>query len=409
MYCVETTPGAGTRGDTGVMRTTGADTPPRMPVWVRGTRVLEIVTLVVLGLAVLVEYLVALREGSLAGLVAAAVVSLAVILSYRIQPYAALVLFALGPLVASALGWLPTHNWSIACFGAFLLTLRGLPGLLTGVVIAAANLGAVGWYGGTLSVQANAEASIAAAAGLLMAASGSAIRGQRQYFEELSARTQEAIATRAAVAERSVAQERVRIARDLHDSIGHEIAVVSMHLGAAQVHLATDPDAASADLDAARAGVQAVLAETQDILRVLRVGADAETLAPTPDHGRLPALVESFRGAGVPVETHLTGLERTLPTGTSTAVFRIVQEALTNAERHGQGGIALRVDVGPDAVTIDVVNLRRTDGRDTSGGGNGLVGMRERATSAGGRLTAHVDGTVFSVRAELPATEGSPR
>ncbi|HRL80993.1 MAG TPA: hypothetical protein PLK46_11765, partial [Propioniciclava sp.] len=74
-----------------------------------------------------------------------------------------------------------------------------------------------------------------------------------------------------------------------------------------------------------------------------------------------------------------------------------------------QGGIALRVDVGPDAVTIDVVNLRRTDGRDTSGGGNGHVGMRERATSAGGRLTAHVDGTVFSVRAELPATEGSPR
>ncbi len=56
-----------------------------------------------------------------------------------------------------------------------------------------------------------------------------------------------------------------------------------------------------------------------------------------------------------------------------------------------------------------MVNLRRTDGRDTSGGGNGHVGMRERATSAGGRLTAHVDGTVFSVRAELPATEGSPR
>ncbi|MFZ2479625.1 MAG: hypothetical protein WAW78_03050, partial [Propioniciclava sp.] len=70
------------------MRTTGADAPPRMPVWVRGTRALEIVTLVVLGLAVLVEYLVALRTGSLAGLVSAAVVTAAVILSYRIQPYA---------------------------------------------------------------------------------------------------------------------------------------------------------------------------------------------------------------------------------------------------------------------------------------------------------------------------------
>jgi signal transduction histidine kinase len=379
-------------------------------VWVRGTRVLEIVTLVVLGLAVLVEYLVALREGSLAGLVAAAVVSLAVILSYRIQPYAALVLFALGPLVASALGWLPTHNWSIACFGAFLLTLRGLPGLLTGVVIAAANLGAVGWYGGTLSVQANAEASIAAAAGLLMAASGSAIRGQRQYFEELSARTQEAIATRAAVAERSVAQERVRIARDLHDSIGHEIAVVSMHLGAAQVHLATDPDAASADLDAARAGVQAVLAETQDILRVLRVGADAETLAPTPrprtppragrvlPRRRGPGRDASDRVGADAAYRHQHGGLPHRPGGAH-------QRRTPRARRHRP---ARRRRPGRGH-TIDVVNLRRTDGRDTSGGGNGLVGMRERATSAGGRLTAHVDGTVFSVRAELPATEGSPR
>ncbi|MGC3955471.1 MAG: histidine kinase [Propionicimonas sp.] len=379
--------------------------PPRsgrVPLLVRGTRVLEVVTLAVAGVAILVEFAVAGLRLDVAGLVSATVAAVGVAVGYRWQPWLGLVLVAAGPLVAALTGWLPTHNWSIACFAAFLFTLRGLPGLSTGLVVGLANLAAVGWYNGTLSPEANSEASIAAAAALALAASGSALRSQRQYLAELEQRTRDAIAGREAAVDRSVAQERLRIARDLHDSVGHEIAVVSMHLGAAEVHLGTDPGAAASDLRAARTGVQSVLRETQGILRVLRVGREADSLTPTPDHGRVAALVESYRAAGLELDAQLSGFERPLPRSTSTAVFRIAQEALTNAERHGEGPVSLRADIGEQSVVIEVVNLRRTDGRDTSGGGNGLVGMRERAESAGGHLVTRDDGRVFSLRAELP-------
>ncbi|MFT4110894.1 sensor histidine kinase [Propionicimonas sp.] len=377
----------------------------RAPLWVRGTRALEVAALVVIGIAVLVEFVIAATRSSPAGFASAAVIAAGVVVGYRCRPWAGLALVAVAPVVAAVTGWLPIHNWSIACFAGFLFALRGLPGLPTGLVVGVANLASVGWYYQTLSIHTNAEASIAAAAALALAATGSAIHSQRLYTAELEQRSREAIATREAAVDRSVAQERLRIARDLHDSIGHEIAVVSMHLGAAEVHLATDPAATAADLDAARAGVRSVLRETQDILRVLRVGEEGASLAPTPNHGRVAALVESYRAAGLDIDAELSGFDRPLPTGTSTAVFRIVQESLTNAERHGEGPVSLRADVGERSVVVEVVNLRRTDGRDTSGGGRGLVGMRERAESAGGQLVTRDDGRIFSVRAELPTLE----
>lgn len=390
-------------------RVTITESATRAPLWVRGTRVLEVIALVVIGVATLVEFVAAGVARSPAGLMAAAVIGAGTVIGYRYQPYLGLALVAFAPLLAAVTGWLPIHNWSIACFAAFLLTLRGLPGLLTGFVVGTANLAAVGLYVGTLSVVTNAEASIAAAAALALAASGSAIRGQRQYFGELERRTRDAITTREAAIDRSVAEERLRIARDLHDSVGHKIAVVSMHLGAAQVHLPCDPDAAASDLDAARGEVQSVLRETQEILRVLRVGAERTTLTPTPQHDRIPDLVESYRRAGLEIDAHLEGLDRSLPQATSTATFRIVQEALTNAERHGEGPVSVRVDATNKTITIEVVNLRRTDGLDTSGGGNGLVGMRERAESVGGTLAPSDDGRIFTIRANLPATQEGNR
>ena len=86
-----------------------------------------------------------------------------------------------------------------------------------------------------------------------------------------------------------------------------------------------------------------------------------------------------------------------------------MQEALTNAERHGEGPVSVRVDATNKTITIEVVNLRRTDGLDTSGGGNGLVGMRERAESVGGTLAPSDDGRIFTIRANLPATQEGNR
>lgn len=382
--------------------------PTRAPLWAHGTRLLEITTVLVIATATLVEFAVAIIAANVAGLVSAGLIAVGTLIGYRYHPRIGLGLVAVAPLLAAVTGWPPIHNWSIACFVVLLLTLRGLPGLLTGVVVGAANLAAVGWYAGSLSVVTNSEASIAAGAALAFAAAGSAIRGQRQYFGELEQRTQDAIATRQVVVDRSIAEERLRIARDLHDSIGHQIAVVSMHLGAAQVHLPSDPQAATSDLDAARTAVQSVLKETQGILQVLRVGPEP-TLAPTPHHGRIPDLVESYRFAGCELDAHLVGLDQPLSQAVSTATFRVVQEALTNAERHGDGPVSLRVEVTSHAVSIEAVNRLRSDGQDTSGGGNGLVGMSERVASVGGTLVTGAQGQAFTIRASLPDNQEAPR
>jgi signal transduction histidine kinase len=377
----------------------------RAPFWVREARTLELILLGVIVTAVLVQFVMAVVEWSPAGFLSAVVVTAGVAACYWWQPWVGLFLVAVSPLVAAATGWLPIHNWSIACFVGLLLTLRGSPGLVTGGVIGLVNLVGVGWYNGTFSPATDSEASIAAAAAVALAAVGSSMWSQRQYLVELERRSLDAIATRESAVNRSVAEERLRIARDLHDSVGHEIAVVSMHLGVAEVQLKANPDDASAALNAARTGVQSVLRETQEILQVLRVGEEAGSLAPTPDHSRVAGLVDSYREAGLEIDAQLSGFDHDLPRHTSTAVFRIVQEALTNAERHGQGLVSIRADITGQEAKIEVVNLVRADGQDTSGGGNGLVGMIERAESAGGHLAVSNDGRVFSVSARLPTGE----
>jgi len=378
---------------------------PHSPLWSRDGRGLEIVIVVIVAIAIGVEVVMVILAGFPIGGVLAVLLTAAGAAAIRRYPYLALGLVAAGPLAASLLGWPPISNWSIACFVALLLALGGLSGPVTGVVIAAANLASVWIVAGTVNPAVNAEASVAAFAAVATTAVGSAVRESRRYWRELEARTTEAIATREAAVDRSVAEERLRIARDLHDSVGHEIAVVNMHLGAAEVHLPASAEASRADLAAAQRSVQAVLRETQQILRVLRVGAGPDALAPTPEHGRIPELIDTFRAAGLTVEATITGLTVPLPLTVSAAAYRITQEALTNAQRHGSGDVSVRVDIAPDgAVVIEVVNLRRAGAsvRTVPGGGHGLVGMRERAASTGGQVDVREDGRFFWLTATLP-------
>ena len=373
----------------------------------RSPRLLDNTPLVIIILALPVGLYTVIRDWPAVGGLLALLVSTAGVVAVYRRPPAGLVLLAAAPLLAAVLGGDPISTWNIGVFAAFLLTVRGQRGLLTGVMIGGANLAAAGIAGGGVEVTRNPGAAIAGFAAVAAAAAGSAVRGQRQYRHELEERTRDALATRQAAVQRGVAEERLRIARDLHDSVGHQIAVVSMHLGSAEVHVSGDPDAARADLGAARVAVQTVLLETQQILQVLRVGSGDDPLAPTPSHERIPELVATFRAAGLTIEADLPRLSPDLPPEISAATFRITQEALTNAQRYGTGAVSLRIQVIDQAVVIEVVNVRApAHERSSPGGGNGLVGMRERAVFAGGKLDVRADGGLFWVRAELPANRG---
>ncbi|HEY0188517.1 MAG TPA: histidine kinase [Cellulomonas sp.] len=328
----------------------------------------------------------------------------------RRVPVVGVVLMAAAPLLPALLGWDPIAAWSIACFAALWFTLRGLRGLVVALVLGAANLVAAGLYAGTLDPSQDTSASIAGAVAVMMAAAGSAVRSNRQYALSLEERARQAMATQEAVAERSVAEERVRIARDLHDSVGHRVAVMSMHLGAAEVRLPAGADQTRADLALLREDVQAVLSETQQILRVLRVGPSSADGDPTAGIERIDELVESYRGAGLRLEGAVSTAGARLSQTASAAAFRITQEALTNAQKHGTGSASLSIEVlEHGGLAIEVMNLRRADPAPGPGdGGHGLVGMGERAESAGGHLDTGGDGRMFWIRAELPGSGEKP-
>ena len=185
----------------------------------------------------------------------------------------------------------------MSSFAALWFSLRGLSGLYVGGVIAVANFVAVTISFGAIDFVKDPTASVAAFAALVLAATGSAIRVNARYHAEAAARLLTMEESRASEIQREIAQERLRVARDLHDSVGHQIAVVSMRLGSAEVHLPPGAEAARADLDGARTALQSVLRETQEILRVLRDDDAAPTVP-----ARRPSirhLIAGLRDAGM--------------------------------------------------------------------------------------------------------------
>jgi signal transduction histidine kinase len=200
--------------------------------------------------------------------------------------------------------------------------------------------------------------------------------------------------------ERGVAEERLRIARDLHDAVGHEVAVISMNLGAAEVQLPDGSAGARAALTAARVGVKGVLNEIQQILDVLRRGDAGADAAPVADVGQISDLVNTLQAAGTPISASIDHIGLLNP-GVSAAAFRIAQEALTNAQRHGTGPIRLSVSSDAHEVIIDVQNARPSHEPARRGSGYGLTGMKERAESVGGRLEVIADAKTFHIRAHL--------
>ncbi|MEU4426977.1 sensor histidine kinase [Actinoplanes sp. NPDC024001] len=229
---------------------------------------------------------------------------------------------------------------------------------------------------------------------LAAVAAGEVARTRRERLRLAEERAAEAEAGRAAEGARQAAEERLRIARELHDVLAHQLSLISVQAGAA-LHR-RDADQAFTALTEIRSASKEALREMRGVLGVLR-GAEASL-------ARLPELVTQTRSTGLVVE--LTGEPPALPAAADAAAYRIVQESLTNAMRHaGAGHVHIDVRETGDDVVITIVDDGAGGPAEVSGAGNGLRGMAERAAAVGGRLTAGPgpDGG-FRVEARLPRT-----
>jgi len=232
------------------------------------------------------------------------------------------------------------------------------------------------------------------------AALGSAIR---YYFDALSAareRARRAEETSEAQARRRVAEDRLSIARDLHDSVAHRIAVINLQAGVAARTLRSEPDEAEESIAVIGDAARTVLAELTDMLGLLRTSGDREVVD-EPDFARIDGLLGIFARSGLTVDVRVTGEPRPLPPRASTIAYRVMQESLTNAYKHGAGHTAdVRLDYSTKRFVIHVVNP--VTEHKAAAGGHGLVGMRERLTSIGGTLELDTKDAAFVLTATLP-------
>lgn len=368
----------------------------------RYSRIFDVLALVVAAIACIAALVHLVVQDTNAGAYCALVAEVAGIALSRRFLWAGTVLFAVAPLIAVISGNDPQVTWTMSIVGVFYVCLRGLPALWVGLLVAALNYASVSSFDG---VGLGATAPVAAVLAFAGAAAGSALRGQRQYWQELEQRARDALATRESEANRRVAEERLRIARDLHDVVGHEIALINMHLGLAEVGLEPGDTATRSSLHAAREGVQTVLRETQHILDVLRVDSDVESTRPVAAFEEIPDLVDSFRAVGLTVDLTLPAALR-LGAEVSAAAYRIVQEALTNAQRHGTGSAQINAVAAEAVLTLTITNPVSPRAAPKGRAGYGLVGMRERAQSAGGHVSAEERSDMFTVTATLPIDGG---
>lgn len=243
-----------------------------------------------------------------------------------------------------------------------------------------------------------------------------AVQDRRTTIAALEDRARRAEESREATARRRVVEERVTIARELHDVIAHHVAVMSVQSGVAEHLLERDPAAARVALGHVRGSARAVLSELQAVLGVLRQDETAAPVAPAPGLSGLGELIASFRATGAHLETRVPTVLPLLPPAADAAAFRLVQEALTNVQKHAAtASTTVRVEVLSDSVLVAVSNTRPALHPRTAepgewdapaggaGSGLGLVGMRERVTAAGGSLEAGpTPQGGFTVAARLP-------
>lgn len=268
----------------------------------------------------------------------------------------------------------------------------------------------------------------AAAAVAVAAALGDSARSRRDYLREVTERADRAEQTREAEARRRVSEERLRIARDLHDTVAHQISVISLNAGVASSALESRPERAEAALGTIRSASRSVLSEIGELLRYLRAeeGTDGTAASPQPDLTQLDALIASLKEVGLTVEVRLEGDIDRIPDRTSRAAYRVVQEGLTNVLKHGIGkwghveitvaAHELRIVIeNPIRTALDEdENAPRSESREWEavGAGLGLIGVEERVAALGGTVeTGRLDAAPqehFRLEALFPIDQPVP-
>lgn len=264
---------------------------------------------------------------------------------------------------------------------------------------------------------------IGAAVGL-GAALGDGTRSRRAYIAEITARAVNAEAARESETARRVSEERLRIARDLHDVVAHQISVISLNAGLASSSLKTDPDRAGEALSTIRSAVRQVLGEIGDLLSVLRSDEELPR-SPQPGLEQIPDLCDDFARSGLRVDVRYEGDTPELSPTTDLVAFWVLQEALTNALKHGSereahvrvvsqpgseriagDGVGTGFSTDTGSVKIVVTNRTRGSGIETDPlSGHGLQGIRERVASVRGQVTSECSAGVFRVSIELPSVK----
>ncbi|MFE0538625.1 sensor histidine kinase [Streptomyces nigra] len=242
------------------------------------------------------------------------------------------------------------------------------------------------------------------------ATAGDAVRSRRAVVTAIRERAERAERTREEEARRRVAEERLRIARDLHDVVAHHIALVNVQAGVAAHVMDKRPDQAKEALAHVREASRSALDELRATVGLLRQSGDPEApTEPAPGLDRLDDLAGTFRNAGLQVDVARADQDTTLPAAVDLAAYRVIQEALTNVQKHAGSGARAEVSVVRVGPNIEVTVLDDGSGQDdgTAGGGHGLLGMRERVSALRGTLTTGPRyGGGFRVHAILPVGAG---
>ena len=329
-------------------------------------------------------------------------------LAVRRRLPAATLLTAAGALVVAALLVSHSRGVPVAVFLALLLAFYSagahcddrrsyFVGVVAVAAIAAADLARPGSFSASGS---RPSAWLVFAIAWLV---GRDLRRRRLRVADLEERAVQLEREREEQAQLAVADERARIARELHDVIAHGVSVIVVQAQAGP-HLLNDPERVRGVFHSIESSGRDALAELRRLLGILRAGDQQLAIGPQPGLGSLQSLVEQVRASGLPIEMWIEGEPVHLPAGVDLSAYRIVQEALTNIVKHaGDARAEVVIRYRPRELELDVVDDGRGGFGSINGSGHGLIGMHERVALYGGTLEAGSrDGGGYGVRARLP-------